>query len=1114
MDVAEWLRQLGLEQYEPVFRGNDVSIVVLPSLTAEDLKDLGISSVGHRRQLLEAIAALRADPVTAANPSQVPRSPAGALADDALSGTTGERRQLCVMFCDVVGFTALSARLDPEDLSAVIRGYQSRVATTITRFGGFIARYVGDGVLVYFGWPEAHEANAEQAVRAALAVIEAIGQAPIPTEALQVRLGIATGVVVVGEPIGTGEARQQTAIGETPNLAARLQALAEPNSVVIDAATRRQIGGLFNCQDLGLVAMKGLPGPVQAWRVLEQAAIASRFEALHPGTITPLIGREEEFDLLLRRWRQAKGGEGQLVLLSGEPGIGKSRLIAALEERLRGEPYENLRYFCSPHHQDSALFPVVARWEQELKFARGDTPQQRLHKLEGAMTLGMSLEDVALIADLLSVPVDDRYPRFNFNAQSKKTKIFEALIRRLVNGARRQPLLMLFEDAHWADASSLELLDKVIDLLADLPVLLIISMRPEFQAPWVGLSQASLITLNRLTQKHAAQLAAQVVTDQVLSPALLERIVTQTDGVPLFIEELTKAVLEGAVRSDSQAAPLGVPATLQASLIARLDRLPAAKQVAQIGAVIGREFSYTLLVAVAKIPEPQLANGIETLVESGLTFRRGTAPDAVYTFKHALVRDAAYSTLLRSQRQELHAHIANAFEEQFPEVVETQPEILAHHFAQAGAVERAIEFWRRAGLRSVDRSAHSEAAAHFGCALELLATWPPSEQRDARELDLTLDLAVPLIALHGFGALRVEACALKAKELSDKLPGAPGRFAARRLAWNSCLMRQPVPRTVALARDLMRLAENDSSTAKLALSHRALGYSLLVAGEFREADDDLARGAALGDTILAREFAAYGEHPSMICRAYGGQARAMRGFPASGWRLVEAAVAWARREENAHSLAWALGVAAHTFQLMNEAAAAARFASEAVDKARAHQLPQWLALGERCMGWAMHRLGDSDAGLSLQLQGMKRWYDTGATLHLTHCEIVITDCYLQDGQTTAARAHLDAARMHRESHGELYLSAEIDRLEALLLQQEQAAAETVEEYLAKSLNTARRQGARLLELRAATTFARVLAEKNERHRAVHLLAPVYGWFTEGFDAADLLDAKAMLNKLG
>ncbi len=1111
MDVADWLRQLGLERYEATFRENDVSAAILPDLTAEDLKELGIVSVGHRRQLLRSIVELRSDAKTAGDGiSQLPRSHANAP----LSGSAAERRQLSVMFCDVIDFTALSSRVDPEDLSAVIRGYQSRVATTIARFGGFVARYVGDGILIYFGWPEAHEANAENAVRAALAVVDAIARTPVLTEPLQVRIGIATGLVVVGEPIGTGEARQQTAIGETPNLAARLQGLAEPNSVVIDAVTRRQIGGLFDHRDLGLVTLKGLPDPVPAWQVLGEAAVESRFEAMHAGTIPPVIGRDEELELLFRRWRQAKEGEGQLVLLSGEPGIGKSRLIAALEEGLRGEPHENLRYFCSPHLQDSALYPVVTRWEQDLGFVRGDTPQERLHKLEAAaISAKMSPEDIALIADLLSLPCNDRFPILDLNPQRKKEKTFDALVRVLANRSRRQPVLMLFEDAHWADASTLELLDKAIGLLTDLPILLVVSFRTEFQPPWLGLAIASLITLRRLTQKQAAQLAKRIAVESVLAPALLERIVTQTDGVPLFIEELTKVVLEYAEHSDRTAATLEVPATLQASLTARLDRLPVAKQVAQIGAVIGRDFAHTLLVTVAQLPEAQLAHGIDTLVASGLAFRRGMPPDAVYTFKHALVRDAAYHTLLRSQRQELHARIAKALEEGFAEVVDTQPELLAHHFTHAGFADRAIDFWRLAGLRSVGLSAHSEAGAHFRSALDLLEKLPPSEPRNAQELDLLLNLAVPLIAVHGFGALCVEECALRAMELSDRRQASPNRFTARRLAWNSCLMRQPVSRTVALAQDLASLADQDESPAELAVAHRSLGYSLLIAGEVGAADEMFARGMTLADTIADREFVAYGEHPSMVCRLYGGQAKIVAGFPIHGANLVEEAVALARRGDNVHTLAWALGVASHVFQVDNEPATAARFASEAIETARDHDLPQWLALGERCMGWAEHRLGKFTAGLNLQLQGVRRWNETGATLHTTHCEVMLAESFLREGRTAEARAHLAAARAHCASYGEAYLAAEIERLESLLLRSEQASPQIVEEYLVKSLHIARQQGARLFELRTAATFGRVLADRGERRQALDLLAPVYSWFTEGFGTTDLKEAKALLEEL-
>ncbi|MFL5284372.1 MAG: ATP-binding protein, partial [Rhodopila sp.] len=756
MDVANWLHSLDLRQYEAAFLENAVTFDLLPSLTADDLKDLGVTAVGHRRRILNAVAELQTA-VAAAD------AIAGSAAEERVFATAAERRQLSVMFCDVIDYTALSVRLDPEDLNAIIRNYQARVASIIARYGGFIADYLGDGVLIYFGWPDAHEANAERAVRAALAITETIGQTPVHLEPVRVRIGIATGLVVIGEPLGVGESRHPTAIGETPNLAARLQALAPPDGIVIDVATRRQIGGLFLSKDLGLVTLKGLPEPLSVWQVMSEADVESRFEALRADNMAPLIGREEELDLLLRRWRQAVRGDGQAVLLSGEPGIGKSRLIAALEERLDDEAHISLRYFSSPHHQDSALYPVIARWEHDLHFIRDETTTEKLRKLETALAkLQTSPEDIALIADLLSVPVDDRYPSVNLTPQLKKERTFEALLRSLVQRARRQPVLMVFEDAHWTDASTIDLLDRVVRMLSDLPILLLVSFRPEFRPSWTGLAFVNLITLRRLTHRQAIKLAEHVVVTDTLSPAILERIVKQTDGVPLFIEELTKTVLENVDRSDPQLRSVEVPQTLQASLVARLDKLPAAKQIAQIGAVVGRDFTHSLLAAAAKVSEAQLSAGIDALVDSGLAFRRGVGSQAVYTFKHALVRDAAYSTLLRSQRQDVHARIANALEAEFPVLVETQPELLAHHLAQAGLTGQAIEYWRRAGLRSIAKSAHTEAGAHFSTALDLLKQFPTGELRNARELDLTLNLAVPLIAVHGFGSQRVEDCAMQA----------------------------------------------------------------------------------------------------------------------------------------------------------------------------------------------------------------------------------------------------------------------------------------------------------------------------------------------------------------
>ena len=890
--------------------------------------------------------------------------------------------------------------------------------------------------------------------------------------------------------------------------------------MVIAESTRKLLGNLFELADLGAKGLKGIAGPVRAWAALRASSMESRFEALHATGLTALVGREEEFELLLRRWSRAKTGEGQVVLLSGEAGIGKSRLTAALLERLAGEPHARLRYFCSPQHTDSAFYPIIRQMERAAGLALDNSPQARLDKLDALLAqTSTSAQDAALFAEMLSLANDGRYPVIELTPQQRRQRTLEALTAQMETLTRASPVLMIFEDLHWIDPTSLEVLGRAVDQTRTLRMLLSVTFRPEFDPPWIGRSYVTALTINRLGQCDIDAMIDHLVGNKGLPASIRQDIIERTDGIPLFVEETTKAVLESEGEGEAQrtdgAVPspaLAVPASLHASLMARLDRLGPAKEVAQIGAAIGRQFSYALLASVVRQREAELGSALDRLIAAGLLFRQGSPPHATYLFKHALVQDTAYGTLLRGQRQELHARIAKVLEQEFQETIGAQPETLAHHYSQAGLVDLAIEFWGRAGARSADRSAHFEAVGHFGCALDLVGKLPPSHQRDERELELSLALAVSLIAVDGFGSIRVEECAVRAKGLSDKLYGSQNRFAAQRVAWNSSLMRQPVPRTAALARDLVGLAEEDGNPAKLAVAHRALGYSLLIAGEFREAAETLARGATLADTGSQGEFAIYGEHPSMVCRAYGGQVKILMGFPESGMRLIKAAVAHARHQDNAHSLAWALGVAAHVSQSQHESAATARFASEAIETAREHRMPQWLALGERCKGWAIHQLGDFEGGLNLLRQGVRRWYETGAALHTTHAEICLAESYLLQGDAAAARSHLSAARAHCTSYGEKYLAAEMDRLEALLLQREGAPTEMVEECLAKALDMARQQGARLFELRSATALAQLMVEHNE-HKAVDILAPIYNWFTEGLGTSDLKEAKALLDRL-
>jgi class 3 adenylate cyclase len=646
----------------------------------------------------------------------------------------------------------LSSRLDPEDLREVIGAYHRCIGEVVGRFDGFIARYMGDGALIYFGYPQAREDDAERAVRAGLALVAAITVLrPHAAIKLQCRLGVATGLSVVADLIGSGAAQEQAVIGETPNIAARLQALAEPNAVVIADGTRRQLGSLFELIDLGPQRLKGLAEPQRAWLVWGASSVHSRFEALRSGE-TRFVGREGELDRLLRLWQQAKDGGGRVVLISGEPGIGKSRLAAVLRQRLQAERHNVFQYFCSPHHRDTPFFPIIGQLERGARFERVDTPEVKLDKLAALLApLAPSEEDIGLIAELLSLPYSGRYRVPDLTPQLKKENTLEALVRCLAGFAQRQPVLMIFEDLHWTDATSREFLDLLVDRIEGMPVLLIATLRSEFQPPWTRLRQVIWLTLARLDQGLCTTIVEQIAGSKAsLSREIVAEIVERTDGVPLFLEELTKAVLENAAIGPIPVSSLAVPATLHASLIARLDRLgPIAKDVAQVGAAIGRDFSYELLAATAQRTERELAQALALLVDAGLIFARGTTPQATYLFKHALVQDTAYSMLLRAARKTLHARIARTLAEHFPSVAQAQPQILARHFTEAGLIEQAIAYWSRAGQQSAAKSAFVEAIAQLRRGLQLIDELRDSRVRKQRELELQVTLAAALMEAKG-----------------------------------------------------------------------------------------------------------------------------------------------------------------------------------------------------------------------------------------------------------------------------------------------------------------------------------------------------------------------------
>jgi class 3 adenylate cyclase/predicted ATPase len=1108
MDVAEWLRELGLEQYEPAFRANEIDARVLPRLTTEDLKDLGVTLIGHRRRLLDAIAAFS---------TEVPATPRNAPAQ-----AEAERRQLTVMFCDLVGSTALSSRLDPEDLRDVIAAYHRAVAGVVAQFDGFVAKYMGDGVLIYFGYPRAHEDDAERAVRAGLGSIDAVGRLDVKSVKLQARVGIATGLVVVGDLIGEGSAQEQSVVGETPNLAARLQALAEPDSIVIAASTRRLVGDLFEYSDLGAVEVKGIAGPVPAWRVLRPSVVASRFEALRGSTLTRLVGRDEEIDLLLRRWARAKAGDGQVVLISGEPGLGKSRIVAALAERLHAEPYLRLRYFCSPYHQDSALFPFIDQLRRASGFARDDPPSVRLDKLEALLARAVpSDEDVALLADLLSLPGSERHPLPNLSPQRKKERTLEALIRQLEGLARQQPVVFVFEDAHWIDPTSRELLDLTVEHARRLPVLLIVTFRPEFQPPWTGQPKVTMLALNRLDRNDRTALVEQIAGGKRLPDGVIDQIADRTDGVPLFVEELTKSVLEsGLLREevdryvlDQALPPFAIPTSLHDSLMARLDRLASVRLVAQIGAAIGREFSYPLLHAVSRLPADELQAALARLVASELVFQRGTPPEAVYTFKHALVQDAAHGSLLRSTRQQLHAQIAEALEAHSPEIMDSQPELFAQHYAEAGLIVKSVAFWGKAGHRSAARSATAEAAAQLQKGLDQLALLPDDPERQRQELELRSALGAVLQAVKGLAALETGHAYARARELWEQL-GSPSDFLQVPYGQSfHHMVRGELDLALRLAEDLLRFSRRRDDSAGLVLGHLSSGRTLMLGGRFAPSRTHLEEVLALYDPVSHRSLAYQaGFHPQNDSQAILGIVLFCLGYSDQALARSNAAIAEAQRLAHPPSLASSLFLGAILLSHVGDNAALGERVDQLVAVTTEQGFPLWRAAGTTFRGWVKVKNGDVTEGISLLRSGSAAYRATGAELWMPYYIALLATACAIAGQLEESLTQLDDALQIVERTGERFLEAELNRHKGQLLLR-QGHTEAAEDPYCKALSIAEEQEAKLWELRAAVSLARLRRDQGRHAEARDLLAPLYGWFTEGFGTPDLNEAAALLEEL-
>jgi class 3 adenylate cyclase len=1107
--IAGWLAALGLEEYEETFRANAVDLEVLPELAEPDLEKLGVL-LGHRKRMLRAIAALAA--------------PAGpAEARFVLPSEGAQRRQLTVMFCDLVGSTPLSLRLDPEDLRDVVTAYHRRVAAIVESFDGFVARYMGDGVLVYFGYPRAHEDSPERALQAALAVADAVPRLDTAGERLDVRIGIATGLVVVGDLVGIGAGGEHQVMGDTPNLAARLQALAAPNTTLIDVATRRLVGEMFECRALGAVEVRGFDQEVPLWEVVRPRASASRFDGLRAAATASLVGRDEEIDALTRLWQRAKAGEGRVVLISGEPGIGKSRMTAALAEKIADEPFSRLRFFCSPHHSDSTLYPFINQLQRAAAIDSEDSAEAKLDKLEVALKVGNSgsPETAGLFAALLDLPTG-RYPTLPADPQQRRQLTLTALARQLEGLTRQRPVLAVFEDAQWSDATSLELLDIVIERVARQPVMLLITFRPEFEPPWAGLAHATMLLLNRLGSQQTARLAMGVAGNRTLPAEIVDSIVERTDGIPLFVEELTKTLLEGGLLRaepgayvlDGPMPPLAIPTSLQGSLLARLDRLNATKRLAQIAAALGRAFSYDLLAAVANWSEPALNGALEQLVETELVFRRGEPPRANFTFKHALIRDAAYSTLLRRDRQQLHARIAQVLTEQFGDTSEVQPEILAHHFTEAGLAEPAITHWREAGERALRRWAHVEAVKHLTRGIDLVPLLPAGPERNRLELGLHAALGPAMRAIKGHAAPETQQAFARAQALLDEhvtlaeqLSLLHGRYAA-----HFVLAEHAAGRDV--AEQCLELAARQKLPEAAALAHRLMGEVTWATGRFIEAREHLENCLAVSLSAPAgRDNRAFIEDHAVVAYGFLSCTLWILGYPQQGTEAGRRSVAMARELGQPSALAFALFAELAARGLFEfDDAAAGPLAAEIIAHCEQHRLPLYPGWSRFYEGVAAARNSDLEGGIAIMRQVRDAMQSSKIGLYESNHFYHLAAAQARGGDHDRALGLLDDGIRAIEATGERVNESELYRLRGELLLAT-GRDEAGENALTAAVTIARGQEARLWELRAATRLARHWHQTGRTAAGRDLLAPVYVWFTEGLDADDLMRAKALLDRL-
>jgi class 3 adenylate cyclase/predicted ATPase len=1127
--IAVWLDKIGLGQYAAVFADNAVDIDVLTELTDADLERMGVL-LGHRKIMLRSIRAIAAGDLgqpplvaeRAARPSAV-ESPSAMHA--AAAHRSAERRHLTVLFCDLVESTTLSSQLDPEDFSRIIADFQSVCARAIAELGGYTARFMGDGLLAYFGYPSAHEDDAARAVKSGLGLVERVGALTLPSgEPLRVRIGIATGLVVI-DTIAGGQANEKAAIGETPNLAARLQSMADPNSVLIAESTFRLVHGHFICESKGTHELKGIAGAVPVWRVVSESVEGSLGRRQRE-ILTPFIGRKDELEQLGRLWNRARQADGQAILISGEAGIGKSRIVEAMQEQIACEDHLVLRYYCSPYYDNTPLRPVIGQIEQSAGFERDDSPGTKLCKLEKLLNkLGPSANaDFGLYASLLSIPGAAHPADADMTPRRTKELTINALIRYFRTSSQSQPVLIIVEDAHWIDPTTLELLDRLIQELSSAAICVVVTARPEFVAPWADNPNATIIRLNRLSRDQCSALLLNMTDGKTLPEEIHEQIVSKTDGVPLFIEELTRTVLESGLMYDQgdrfaikgTLPALAIPATLQDSLMARLDRLGPSREIAQIGAALGRSFPHQLIAAVAPISEKALHAALHQLSAADLVYRRGEPPDATYIFKHALVQDVAYESLLRSRRAQLHSRIADVLSSHFADTVDNEPEIMAHHLAQAGRLEEAIAFLRKAGERAVLRSANVEAIRHLQKGLDLLQMLPESSEREKVQLGIDVILGQALIAGRGYAAPETKDVLLRAKGLFHHLTEPSDRFAVLYGIWACYYVAGEVALQQQAAVEFLKAAEQSKDRAALCIAHRALGTTYVTMGEFVTGRRHLEEARSLYDPLNHARFRyQYGQDIGTAALCYLSWALWHLGHVEQAAQAAREAVASAERLGHPHTTAYTICHARGMLDVFRrDPSQTPAYTESVIALCQEHGFPFWTAGAQILNGWARFMQGQAAEGIEVLQTGLTKWCNTGARLWLPLFLAIEAQAYAAIGRMDRALASIEQAIAVASEKGERWAIAEILRVKAaLILASSSAGAAEAETLLSESIATSRAQQARSWELRASCDLARLWQQNGRPHDALLLLQDVVGQFRPNEHSEDLLTARATLRDL-